>query len=618
MSFTIYPKNTDIFLCKGVPFDIDYAYTVYFHNSVEQLNIISSYVHKQFNDQSYQRAGNGTLRIAVLADEIYDCNYLYFRNVSHGNKYFFCFIKGVTYINDRTTEVEYVIDSLQTYWFDFIMPPCFVEREHTLSDKIGDNIEPENIELGDYVVSQYEERVAPNVFNGGWYVMIKYLINRNPDEGQHVRFLKYYETDNNPYNWQTSPDDIYGASIYNNVNEAYTTIVFPCTVAGMDVTEVISRAIIKLQRLGAVPIDICMIPPEVGSDYSLTTDYAYSVNTPAPHSWVFTQERGFSYATIANSSYIPKNNKLYTAPFSKLVVTNNQGESTEYRWEMFTRTSYAFDPQARFSVYNILYPDVAQHCVPYNYNGKVDESYEHGIIVTNFPKSAWSEDTYTQWEHTNGLQWSLSMVSAVLSSAFTIGKTAVVGYGASKALDMAGNSLLNSGNSSAALKAFQGAERTRWGTDYSVAKSGTSSLMNIFDLIAQKSAVRATPDTLKGNSNTSGVLSREFRYGFSAYGMTVCGEMAETIDNYFSIFGYAINKIKQPNIMQANVLSVRPEWNYVKTRNCIIIPNNSQSSTYGMNAQVVKAIQGIFDNGITFWMNHTHVGRYNLSNNPPN
>ena len=100
--------------------------------------------------------------------------------------------------------------------------------------------------------------------------------------------------------------------------------------------------------------------------------------------------------------------------------------------------------------------------------------------------------------------------------------------------------------------------------------------------------------------------------------MTIAGEIANTYDDFFTQFGYAVNKIKVPYIMQANSRTLRPQWNYVKTRNCIVKPNDVSSSTYGMNADVVKAIQDIFNNGITFWMNHQNVGMYNLSNNPPN
>lgn len=619
MSFTVFPKDTDIYLCKGVPFDPDYSYTVYFHNNIEQLNVISQYVHKTFNDQSYQRASRGVLRVAVLADEIYDCNYLYFKNTAHGNKYFFCFIKGVTYINDRTTEVEYVIDSLQTYWFDFSLPACFVEREHTLSDNIGEYLEPENLELGDYVVAQYSERMCPPVSDGNWLIMIKYAINYNDDE-EDVRFSNYYESGDDPSSWTTSDgidDGSMGSSIFNRVMQAYTYIAIP-TSSFFTTSRVITKAVHVLQSMGATIVDICMIPPEMVSDYDLTNQSAHIINSAAPHSWEIAQSDGFPNVAITGSKYYPKNNKLYTAPFCKIILTNNQGESTEYAWERFSRTSYQFPVRASFNIYTLLYPSSEQHCVPYNYNSKSNNAYEDGLIVTNFPTCPWSEDSYAKWEQTNGEQWNLAMISNVLQSGLNIGKTAVAGYSAVAGLEAVGNATLSAGNMGKAYAAFEGAEKTRFGTDYSVAKSGASALTNIAELVAQKRAVKATPDTLKGTSNNSASLARENRYGFSLYGMSVTGEIARTIDDFFSQFGYAINKIKVPNIMNANVLTLRPQWNYIKTRNCIVIPNQVQSSTYGMNSEVVKAIQGIFDNGITFWMNHQNVGKYNLSNDPPN
>ena len=38
-----------------------------------------------------------------------------------------------------------------TWMGDFKLNQCFIERQHTISDSIGQYIEPENFELGDYV-----------------------------------------------------------------------------------------------------------------------------------------------------------------------------------------------------------------------------------------------------------------------------------------------------------------------------------------------------------------------------------------------------------------------------------------------------------------------------------
>ena len=622
MPFTPYPKNTSIYLCKGVPLDPDYAYTLLFHSNIEQYNVLSGYVYKTFNQQSYQRASSGALRIAEMAEELYDCNYLIFRNTAYHEtgqtaKYFYAFVTDVIYINDHTSEIHYEIDVMQTYYFDYIMPACFVEREHSLTDRVGENIEPENLEIGEYVVGQYDSYVAsaPKDSNpGSWLAVVFYSINKN-NGTDPCRFDTYYW--NGTGTIPTTPDP--GSDvIINGVPQAYTYIAVPCNFSNLPATSVwlniISRQIAEMS--GQI-VNIVLVPYTIWNDYNLTNPDGSMVSSPAPHSWTFVQELGFPYAHLANTNYIPKNKKLYTAPFSKLVLTNNQGESSEYRWEFFARTDYSFSVRANFSVYTTLVPDPSWHCVPSEYQGMTTHSYEQGLSVTNFPTVTWSDDSYSRWEAVNGTKWGLSMLGTVLSGAFSIGTGIVARNAAVDLFTQMGNSALAKGSMSSAFSNFSKSEKARMAGDFAIAHSGANTLMGVAELLAERKAARATPDTLKGSPSNTSVLMREGRFGFSAYGMMICGEMAETIDHFFSIFGYAVNRIKVPNVMQANSLTLRPVWNYIKTRNCIIIPDKSTVNNYGMNSECVKAIQNIFNNGITFWMNHQTVGRYNLDNPCP-
>lgn len=136
---------------KGVPLDNTYSDTIYFANATDQYNYFSTLTgNKVFNQQTYQRVNKGTLRLQVLADEIYDYDYLMFRNTSYGSKWFYAFINKVNYINDTTTEVEYELDVIQSWMFEAVLEPSYVEREHTSSDVIGEHLETEPVKLGEY------------------------------------------------------------------------------------------------------------------------------------------------------------------------------------------------------------------------------------------------------------------------------------------------------------------------------------------------------------------------------------------------------------------------------------------------------------------------------------
>jgi len=141
--------NTVIYLCSGVPLDNKYRDTIYFTSQTNQLTYFRGKVKYTFDSHSYQRVGTGKIRVAELADNLYECNYLYFQNSNFGDKWFFAFVTGVEYVNNGTSEVSYEIDVLQTWHFDYELGYCFVEREHVTDDTIGANVIAEPINFGD-------------------------------------------------------------------------------------------------------------------------------------------------------------------------------------------------------------------------------------------------------------------------------------------------------------------------------------------------------------------------------------------------------------------------------------------------------------------------------------
>jgi hypothetical protein len=68
------------------------------------------------------------------------------------------------------------------------------------------------------------------------------------------------------------------------------------------------------------------------------------------------------------------------------------------------------------------------------------------------------------------------------------------------------------------------------------------------------------------------------------------------IDDFLSTYGYAVNRVKQPN------LTGRAYWNFVQTKDAVIAGDMPSSSK--------EAIGKIFDGGITFWHNGDQVGNY--------
>lgn len=143
--------NTDIILMKGVPLGPDYHETIYFATPEAQYNYFSGKAYRTYSEYTFVRANSNTVRIDANPADLYDVNYMMFRNTNYGNKWFYAFVGPVEYINDRTAHITFDIDIMQTYHFDYALESCFVEREHTSTDVIGEHLAPEPVDLGNII-----------------------------------------------------------------------------------------------------------------------------------------------------------------------------------------------------------------------------------------------------------------------------------------------------------------------------------------------------------------------------------------------------------------------------------------------------------------------------------
>ena len=149
----ITPDST-IYLYKGIPLDKDYKHTVYFANLSDQLAAFDAFRPRRIwlPDNTYRRVNTNKVRIGRPYTDVYNVNYMMFNNNSHNendkyeNKWFFAFVTAVNYVNDNTTELDYEIDVMQTWMFDYVLEPCLVEREHSASDGYGEHLLPEPVD----------------------------------------------------------------------------------------------------------------------------------------------------------------------------------------------------------------------------------------------------------------------------------------------------------------------------------------------------------------------------------------------------------------------------------------------------------------------------------------
>ena len=108
------------------------------------------------------------------------------------------------------------------------------------------------------------------------------------------------------------------------------------------------------------------------------------------------------------------------------------------------------------------------------------------------------------------------------------------------------------------------------------------------------------PPTLNGNTNAGDVNFSIGNNNFKLYNFVIKEEYARTIDNYFNLYGYKVNRLKLPELYS------RRNWNYIKTIGC--------NFTGDIPQQDLEKIKSIFNNGITFWHNANNYLDYSANN----
>lgn len=500
--------NTNIRVLKNVPLDNTYRNTIYFGNATNQLNYFLSKQKYAFNNQTYQRVNNGVMTLNRSADDLYDCNYLMFQNPSYGNKWFYAFILSVEYIGNTTAEVRFEIDIMQTWHFDYTVNMSFVEREMSITDKVGDNLVPENLELGEYI---YKDLGISSLFT-----LYQIIVAATFDE-----------------NLEDATGGMYGG-VYSGLHYNVFSTWQSASAFIADATE---------QNKADGIVSIFMLPVAFTADYQATIPEAFTI------------ERDKHLSDI--DGYIPKNNKLFTAPYNMLYVTNNEGGAANYPFEYFSTDN------CTFKVTGAMCCTPECMIIPLNYKG-VTNNYNEKLTIGNFPQCAFTVDTFKAWvaQNQNRIAY-----DAAIGIAQTVGGAAAM---------YATGGLVGGGT----------------------AMGGFEKISSLVATAADKSTL---PPQARGGGGSIINMANQIK-GFQFFYAYIRAEFAQIIDNYFNVYGYATHRVKIPN------RAIRPHWNYVKTQNV--------SLTGSVPADDMARLRQIYDNGVTFWRNGNEVGDYSLDNRP--
>lgn len=583
------------------------------------------------NPSQHTRVDNGKVKVPWNISEIHGYTYMSIQNqdgtTGRQDHRYYCFVTDMEYVSDMCTEISFQIDVIQTYIHQISYWKAFVERCHGDTDEIGDNIITEPFNPSEFFVN---DEAYDEVYN-----VLSLVIGVSTDE-EDVTL--------NGITYSMRPRVYSG--VYTCVRYFYVAL---SDVNGQFMQDLLDHFAGE-KRKEIVEMYVC---PRLAIPDPNTGEEAHNVGTGQPTRWT-TGVKMWAKGNPINancynkvSGYTPKNKKLYTAPFTFLRVNNGDGQTKDYAFEYWEDIEQDF-PKFIYEGSFIGEPSLTLY--PYDYKRKtairIDNSssdgvhdltqhysYEQGLSMEGFPSSAFNIDAYAQYQSQNGVSnifkgLGASLVGALVGFVATGGVGALLGGGASVLLGSTagatGTALATTGAPIAghvlapALGLGAGASQ---GIHYAqlsrglvgAATGGTiGTLRNGVNVVAEQIKAKNTADSTYGSvSGKNTAIQNNHKY-FVFQRMCCEPQYAEQVDNYFTMYGYAQNKIMNVRTYLTNMDSghlIRPYWKFIK---CI------DFTVHGAIENKYKdKISNIFNNGIRFWYNTAvPIGNYSLDNSP--
>lgn len=510
-----------IYLCKGIPLDSSYKNTITFNSREEQATYFLGKASK--STSNYTVIKENEIRIEGSIGEYYNFNYLLYKNSNFSDKWFFAFIDSVDYINPNTTLLRFSIDVMQTWLFDWTFLDCMIDREHVDDDTPFTHLEPENIDIGEYIyyddLHLFTTEIGDKIVCMGLTEPLPEEVIGTPEWQQGVSegFVKYYPP-----------------SFYCGYYKAVYTYTFK---GGLTTYKVlIPSALDYLARSAKLN--------------SLVELYEWFDGFFEES--VFLMEKGVDVLTRPgylypnNTQYIPRNKKLLQYPF-QFIELNGWGQIQELKYELFDTTTNS----NKFYVGGYPSPGGVITVWPNNYMSR-GLNLDASVSSPPLPLLQYSSDIALNEYMANINTRNASIQNQILSGAYGFGSDVIKGA--------------MSGGKAGAIT------------------SGVENIIgNLFNIKQAINSYEATQtDTLRrpvalGNQNSNPSLPYTLRMYTPFYQVKgIRKEYCEKIDKYFDMYGYCVNYTGRPNIKS------RPKYNFLKCHIANIKSNLNTKDTVGI------------------------------------
>lgn len=556
--------QSKVYILRGVKLDSTYQNTIHFNSRSEQQSFFIGKAKYQFNNYSYLRKERA-IRVEVNPDDLFDCNYIMFQNTGYGNKWFYAFIDRVEWVNNVTANIHYTIDVMQTWWFDINIGECFVLREHSATDNVGDNLLNDNLETGEYTTMGFT--MGTNKLNNCYIVLASTLELGPMIETELIQGAT-------------------GQMIGRIYQGAHYYAFDPSAIA--DLNSFLNKLTITARSSSIV--GLFMYPKEFFTAKKGSGDWLEYEGTGSAKE-IDIDPIKKPYNNI--DGYTPNNKKLFTYPYNYLYVTNLEGVSANYRYEDFSGTDCVF------SLTGDISPAPTFLLTPKNYKNQ-DINFNEAIHMKNFPQCSYNIDSFMAWVSQSAIPDVLNAVTfGALTSKITntdelaqmtddLGRSYIGGSFTNEYSNAYGSLT----NTSTGFQTAGNVQNMVSGSELGVSMLGASMVAHAVSSTVEHAM---QPPQMKGSLNGYALFATS-RKDFAIYYACIKREYAQIIDRYWDMYGYPTNTLKIPNI------SNRPKWNYIKV--------GTANITGSIPSPDLTLIKKIFMTGITFWKDGNNVGNY--------
>lgn len=613
----IYQPTTILKILRGVPFDSTFSDVRDFKTKEEQILYFNGLTKYTFENLSYQRINSsvsggrpaGTVNIPLIADAVYDCNYIAFQNSeNYGGKWFYAFIKKINYISPASCQIEYEIDPWQTWQFDIKFKPSFVVREHPATDGLFENTVPEPVG-----VNYYEPMIQPihRISNfditrdfyldeskidsvvGGYmppanlqdpgnlktmpkapYLTICFINSENFSNKLKALLSRYVQ-----YIASGEPK-VSDLSFAGYICGAYTNYCYR-SFSIKENPKTIDAIFKELSQTGAINNIVSVTMGMVFLDNAyISSPGGAGINAPFIETWnagesLETYKQTPTFKIPGKQDYQIKNKKLLSEPFSfyKVKIPNIIEET-------YSPQTFIYSNSVKFKILYVSDDGGSIYLLP-----------ENSPTTNNYENSAIKIPLAVQVGYSLNVANSELSVNRVSMGLQTL--TDKINGVAGSVMMMAGAALLPAAGTIGAAVAAGG-----------LLVGGASKELGSFSALAKIDSLKQQGDKPIGRQGNFGILyigdpnTLPILYIEEYIPNMDC---AKRLDDYFSRYGYAVAEVKIPN------LTGRQSFNYVELDNPVIVGS--------VPVEDMVSIKSMFTRGIRIW--HTaDVGNYSLSNSP--